>query len=399
MTPRMRAVEVLPVVMDSGLGFVIHDPSGLAAGSVTVSEPVLFLLEQFDGTHALDSIRDEFKSRFGRPISERELIGIIDCLSEARLLADAGFDQYFADLVATYREAPARVMQSAEELGLAENPAAVIADMLADSPVKSPPGGTIVGLVAPHLDYPRGRPCYSAAYSTLINRPPPRRVVILGTNHFGRSSSPVTTAKAFETPLGTTAADERFIAQLEARCGNLREHEFDHVREHSVELQLLICQHLWGADSFQLVPVLCNDPCGPTGAAPYDGCGPNLRDFAAALRECVEHDHEDTLIIAGADLSHVGAQFGDERVLDAPFKAEVDRRDRLALDHLAANAADAFVKEVARDDNSTRICSAGCIFATMSALPKARVDVLRYHQAVDEEGMVGVTCCAAVFSA
>src|SRR4029079_11601775 len=116
----------------------------------------------------------------------------------------------------------------------------------------------LAGLIAPHLDYPRGTPCYADAYGVLATMPPPKRVVILGTNHFGRASSSVATRKDFQTPLGTTRTDREFIAALEQSCGSdLCEHEFDHLREHSVELQVLVLQHLFGANSFTIVPVLC----------------------------------------------------------------------------------------------------------------------------------------------
>jgi AmmeMemoRadiSam system protein B len=222
-------------------------------------------------------------------------------------------------------------------------------------------------------------------------------VIILGTNHFGRGASVVATGKDFVTPLGLTRTDSGFIKELEERCGSLRTHEYDHQREHSVELQLLICQHLWGADAFEMVAVLCPDPCGPTGTRPLDGNGIDLRAFGAALREAIAKNSTDTLLIAGADLSHVGMQFGDERSLDEDFCAEVGARDEAALAHVAANQPDAFITQVAREDNPTRVCSAGCIFTAMTALPDANVLLLRYHQAVDEQAQAGVTCAAAVF--
>jgi predicted class III extradiol MEMO1 family dioxygenase len=80
------------------------------------------------------------------------------------------------------------------------------------------------------------------------------------------------------------------------------------------------------------------------------------------------------------------------------FLSEVRHRDQQVLDRLAANDADAFVERVAAEGNPTRVCSAGCIFAAMYALPEAEVSVLRYYQAVDAPAQVGVTCAAAVFT-
>src|SRR5439155_17543161 len=103
-------------------------------------------------------------------------------------------------------------------------------------------------LVAPHLDFPRGRPCYGAGYAqlrrALAGGEPPRRVVILGTNHFGRSGSVVATEKDFQTPWGVLPNDRPFLQELQAACGgNLMPYALDHLREHSIELQAVWLHH------------------------------------------------------------------------------------------------------------------------------------------------------------
>jgi len=396
--PQLRPVEARAVELDGGIGFLLHDPTGMAEAALSVSEPALYLMSLMDGTNTLDEIRKQFGARFHQPLSEKTLGDLVDGLEEARMLAGESFERFYAEQVDAYLAAPTRPMRSTEELGLDGDTAAVIADVLTAEPTVEPIGGRIVGLVAPHLDYPRGRVCYSAAYSTLARRAAPRRVVILGTNHFGRATSVVVSGKDFETPLGVTPTDRAFVEKLEERCGDLRAFEYDHLREHSIELQLLICQHLWGAGSFELVAALCPDPCGPTGTAPYDGNGVDLLAFGRTLGALLADDDTDTLVIAGADLSHIGMHFGDECELDDAFCAQVAERDAQALEQLGANRADSFVEQVAREDNPTRVCSAGCIFTAMTALPAAQVRVLRYHQAVDAEAQVGVTCAAAVFT-
>jgi AmmeMemoRadiSam system protein B len=222
--------------------------------------------------------------------------------------------------------------------------------------------------------------------------------VILGTNHFGRGTGPVATGRDFQTPLGTTRTDRGFVSRLSERLGiDLCEHEFDHQQEHSVELQVLLLQHLLGPTAFQIVPVLCHDPCGPTGTGSYDGKGADLQAFARALGELVREEEASTstIIIAGADLSHVGRRFGDDRDLDAAFLAHVERHDRIALSRLVDSAdAEPFVATLRGHQNSTRVCSAGCIYALRTALPAAQVELLRYHQAVDTDSDTCVTCSA-----
>ena len=44
---------------------------------------------------------------------------------------------------------------------------------------------------------------------------PPGRVILLGTNHFGRSSSVVATDKDFQTPWGVLENDRAFLRRLQ----------------------------------------------------------------------------------------------------------------------------------------------------------------------------------------
>jgi len=172
----------------------------------------------------------------------------------------------------------------------------------------------------------------------------------------------------------------------------------DHAKEHSIELQVAWLQHLFGAQSFKIVPILCPDPCGPTGMAPYDGCGVDLSAFVNALRDQIAEDSTETLLVAGADLSHVGRAFGDDCDLDEPFLKGVRDHDRNALDRYARGDAEEFVRYLATDSNPTRVCSAGCMFAVATALPDASPTVLDYHQAVDRDTDTCVTCTAVAFT-
>jgi predicted class III extradiol MEMO1 family dioxygenase len=103
------------------------------------------------------------------------------------------------------------------------------------------------------------------------------------------------------------------------------------------------------------------------------------------------------VVIAGADFSHVGQFFGDQRQLDDEFLAEVRTRDQDTLRRIEEGDAAAFRTCVAQGDNPTRICSAGCMFALLAALPDAQATVLGYHQAVEPSVQNCVTCAAVVF--
>jgi MEMO1 family protein len=398
--PKLRPVEVFPVEQDGERLLVVNDPSNLSVGNIVIAGPALYVFSLLDGRHDLEEIQQEFEKQYGQALPREELEEMLAQLDAAHYLDSDNFANYFKSLVDDYRVAPARVSGNGAGLGLNGNYAGTIREMMSRCEVALTGNGErrLAGLVAPHLDYARGTPCYADAYGVLATMPAAKRFIILGTNHFGRATSTVATRKDFQTALGTTRTDREFIAALEQRCdADLCEHEFDHLREHSVELQVLVLQHLFGSQNFEIVPVLCQDPCGPTGTGPYDGRGVDLHVFAEALGELVRKDDTPTVIIAGADLSHVGRRFGDSRDLDATFLSEIDRYDRKALAAVSKNDNAKFLNILTDAGNETRICSVGCIYALMTALPDARAELLRYHQAADSKTDTCVTCAAVAF--
>lgn len=396
--PRLRAIEPFRTP-DMQAGMIgLRDPTGLSPAVLTVSEPAAVLLAMMDGETTCARIRARFSAEFGQAVAVETMAEMIGHLEAAHFLDGEAFEAHYASLVRAYRANGVREMLHAEAMGLADGADALFDEILVEAAADGVAADSIRGLVAPHLDYARGRPCYGAAYGAIRRRRAPDRVVILGTNHFGRSTSVVATGKDFRTPLGTTRCDAAFLESIEARCGTLRAFELDHAREHSIELQVMWLQHLFGADAFSIVPFLCPDPCGPTGTAPRDGNGVDLRRFASILGELIAESKEDTFLIAGADLSHVGLAFGDERSLDAESLAEVEARDRRALSGLTTGGGDDLVRCVAEGGNPTNVCSAGCIFTLATALPDNEATLLAYHQAVTREAHTCVTCAALAFA-
>ena len=392
--PAVRPLEVTPFRNESDeLFFALQDLTQVAPRPIAVSLPGYFVLAHLDGEHTCQDIQTAFIKQFGQLISAEQIQQLIGTLDQALMLDNANFQQAYALRRNEYLAAETR--DNCGRWPPADELRSQIEQMLeCGSPA---PIEEARGIIAPHLDYERGGPCYADAYATLAQMPPAGRYVILGTNHFGRASSPVATRKDFTTPLGRVTTDRVFIERLEAALGqSLCEHEFDHSSEHSVELQVHVLQVCQGGSSFTIVPILCPDPTGPTGTAPHDGRGPDLGAFADALARMLESDGHRTVLITGADLSHVGEHFGDEAPTTPTRLAEVQRQDRELLDLLEQRQDAAFVETIRAAGNPTRICSAGCIYALLRALPGQPCRLLRYHQAVNMEAEMHVTCAAAV---
>jgi len=402
--PPLRPLEVSPFRnARNELYFALRDLTQVAPHPLAVSLPGYFVLSQLDGQRTCRDIQLAFLRQFGQLITTEQIQQVVQALDQALMLDSAAYHAAYAKLEAEYLASQTR--DSRGRYPDADLLRAEIEALLARGSAQALPSaaelGDVCGIIAPHLDYQRGGPCYADAYAALARAAPAERYVILGTNHFGRSSTVVATGKDFSTPLGQVATDQAFIRRLEAALGtSICRHEFDHNAEHSVELQVHILQVLHGSTGrFRIVPILCPDPCDPGRSTAPDGAGPGLTDFADALGRLVARDRRRTVLIAGADLSHVGQHFGDPGPTTRAFLRQIARADRHLLRLLEARREEEFVAMLRASQNPTRICSAGCIYALLRALPDRPCRVLRYHQAVCMEAETHVTCMAAVVGA
>jgi AmmeMemoRadiSam system protein B len=393
--PRLRPVEVRP----SGQGgefYEVHDPSGLAPQAFRVSSAALSVMSKLDGRHDRAAIQVAYLRRHGRLLFSNELDVLIGQLDAALFLEGPRFGAHCDELLRQYRAMPARPLRDPRSLGAPIDQLAPYLSTLLNGTHRhqsAPSGRPVRGLIAPHLDYARGAPCYSAAYRDFARRCEATRFVVLGTNHFGRARGVVGTRKDFDTPLGVVRHDADFMRLMDERLGlDLCDMELDHAREHSVELQAVLLRYLFADRDIRMAAYLCPDPCGD-GAA-----GDNrqaLGSFAAALREELAADATPTCIIAGADLSHVGRFFQDDRELNADELHAVETLDRGSLAFLEHGDAEGFRSDVAARGNSTNICSVGCMYALAAAMDGSSMPrLLHYHQALTREIENCVTCCA-----
>jgi MEMO1 family protein len=394
--PALRPIEIVPFRRPDGeMYFALRDPAELAPQGIAISAAGYFVLAHLDGEHTAAEIQETFRQQVGMELPEQEILSLVQALNEALLLRGERVEHALAERRAAYRLAPTR-----DNRDRYPEPAALRAEieqLLAGGVATPVPN--VHGLIAPHLDYARGAPCYGDAYATLAQATAADRFVILGTNHSGESASVVVTTKDFRTPLGLAPTDAEFIRELEQEIGApVCQREHDHAREHSIELQVHILQVIMGDRPFTIVPVLCPDATGPTGTAPMDGVGPDLADFGRALARLLAEADGRTVVIAGADLSHVGQRFHDPEPTTSAFLEDVARSDRGLLSLLEQRADEEFLTRIRATENQTRICSSGCIYTLLRALPDRALRVLSYHQAVDLRAETHVTCAAAVVS-
>lgn len=388
----LRPIDIVPIPGEEPR-FLLRDNAGVAPHQLAVSVPGYFILAHLDGVHTAGQVQVAFLRQFGQMLPVDEIGKLIESLDSALMLANERSERAYADAIARYRAAETR--DNRDRWPAADELRAELEQTLTGG--ASPDSPDLVGFIAPHLDYERGRPCYADAYAALRTAPSADRYIVLGTNHFGRGAGVVATGKDFITPLGRVTTDRSLLNALNARLKfDLLADEFDHDREHSIELQVHLLQHEQPEWPFEIMPVLCPDPSRSRDPDSERDFAAELRAFADALCDVLTRDDRRTVVIASADLSHVGQHFGEAEPTDDAFLADVGGHDRRRLELLAAHDEDAFVADVRETENHTRVCSVGCIYALLRALPDTTCEIRRYHQATNFPAETHVTCAAGV---
>lgn len=250
--------------------------------------------------------------------------------------------------------------------------------------------GRLVGLVAPHIDPWRGARCYGAAYNALAAALPADAdtFILLGTSHAPMREPFALCRKAFATPLGPMEADLESIDALAAASDfDTYADQFNHKREHSLEFQAVFLRHLLGKKKARIVPILAG-----LGEQQVSGRSPKgsaaIGRFYDALRRII--DKRRAVVIAGADLAHVGPRFGDARPLDGAERSGLDAVDHDSLAHAERVDAEGFWKHVASDLEQRRVCGLAPIYSLLRTIdPSAKGRIHHYEQTVDpEEGSI-----------
>lgn len=401
--PRLRPVEAFPAVVSGHEVLCLRDPQQYSEVVVYVPAHTASILGLFDGQHSLLDIQEAFARRFGSLLFREQLLQVIQSLDEHLLLDSPRFAAHRAKVEDGFRRARSRAAMLAGKSYPPE--AAALRQQLdgyftaAEGPGATPPSPAaagLCGLVVPHIDFARGGPCYAWGYRELEEAPPADRWVILGTVHASIERAFALTRKDFETPLGTVETDQEFVDRLLATVGNqYLEDELAHRGEHSIEFQAVFLRHRTpSASPVRIVPILC----GSLHQFVEDRRSPSeereIEAFFAALRGTMASLGGRTVVLASADLAHVGPRFGDPRQITPGQLREVADADREMLAAVEAGDSEAFFHSVAGGGDRRRICGLPPIYAALRVLPGARGRLLRYSQWPDPQGTVTFSAVA-----
>jgi AmmeMemoRadiSam system protein B len=383
--PKLRPIEVVPMEQEGKRFLLLRNPEQLLPLGLSVSPALLPILQLLDGEHSILDLQAALTRATGSLARREQVEEILARLDEALLLDSDHYRGERARIEQEFRDAPVR---EATHAGAAypEEAGAYRQEMERHlEGIDAPPGAAgTTGVISPHIDYGRGAATYAAAFAG-VDPGRFRRVVVLGTSHYGAELFSVTN-KAFATPFGTLPADVDFLQDLTRRYpGDLRAGELLHKQEHSIELNAAYLHFLCGESGIALVPILCGSfhELVESGRSPAED--DRVSGFLDAMREALEAAPGETLLVAAADLAHVGPRFGDRSPLDAAALGAVEREDRASMERAAEGDAEGFYRSVETDKDRRNICGLPPIYALLSLLPGAEGTLLDYRQCPDPD--------------
>lgn len=265
-------------------------------------------------------------------------------------------------------------------------------------PNKAKPTGSLRCVLAPHIDFRRGRHSFGFSFREVVEHSDATVFVIIGTSHYSLHRF-ILTRKDFKTPLGIAKTDQSYVDAIVGRFGDACfQDEIAHQPEHSIELEVVLLQHaLAGRRDFRIVPLLV----GSFGdriddeAEPCDE--PEIARMIQALQHAENISSERVCYIVSGDLAHIGPKFGDHWKVDASKSKWCREADDELLQSLELGSEKDLFKFIMKEKDERRVCGFPPLYIALSASKPRKGRRLCYDQFVDPKGTEIVSFAAVAF--
>jgi AmmeMemoRadiSam system protein B len=404
--PALRPVETLVVPdPEHGRVLVLRDTQGVSTGHACIPPALIPVVARFTGELTCAEIAREASGELGQLVTTALVERIAEELSRGLFLDGPSYRAALEDVRVQFRDAtlrPASHAGAAYASDAGELVTYLNDRCLAHAPPRNgePAKRTLTALVAPHIDPWRGAVGYGHAYAALRDELPEEAetFIVFGTSHAPMDEPFALCRKAFDTPLGAMDADLDLVDRIAARCPyDPYTDGLNHKREHSIEFQAVFLKHVLGDRPARIVPVLAG-----LGRQQARGTDPGHDKRAMALldavREIVEEQGRKVVVVAGADLAHVGPRFGDPAALGAELREELRQKDEASLRFAADGEATGFWGHVLSDLETRRVCGLSPMYAMLRTMRGgSRGEVLHYEQTIDADDGSIVSHAAVAF--
>jgi len=373
MKPKLRPIEVLPIEHQGQPMFLLRDPLQLSDAALALLRGLGPLLVLMDGTRDEGALEAALQVRHGLRLAPGLLSRLLEDLDASYLLDNERFEAARLAALRAYREAPCRpvTLDAAGFPSDGDEAAAHLQSIMDALPsLPADPGAKpIRGLVSPHIDYERGGPVYAKVWRASAEAVRQAELVILfGTDHYGSDGTLTLTRQSYATPWGILPTETELVDALAEAMGTEAAvaEELHHRREHSIELVAVWLHFIRGGRNVPVVPILCGSfgsfiagDGDPATHEPFFAALDLLREAAAKCR---------TLVVAAADLAHVGPAFGDAYGLDLVGRAQLRRADERLLETVYAGSAQLFFDQLRAEHDRRHVCGLPPIYLTLRLL-------------------------------
>ena len=404
--PKLRNIDIFPAEVSGQKVICLRDPLNLSEKVFFIPYPTFFIVRLFDGQHSIVDIQTEFMRRFGELLYREKIQEIVDQFDEHFLLDSERFRRLEREIIENFKNAPVRPMALAGET-YEEDPEKMrqtIGAFFAPPegpgvPAHSDGSASLIGAIAPHIDYRRGGPCYAWAHKAIQESSQADLFIILGTAHSATQQPFALTRKDFQTPWGSVETDLAFLDEVRNLCPiDFYEDEFVHKAEHSIELQLIFLRALRPQkDSFRIVPILCGSfhEAILKDISPMElpGVGP----FIEALQTAMAKRPKRVCLLASADLAHVGVRFGDAEAPNRFTLESMGEDDRRLLEYAERVDGEGFYNSIRLERDRRRICGFPPIYTLLKLVDAREGKLLKYGQSMDPPTQSVVTFASLAF--
>jgi AmmeMemoRadiSam system protein B len=403
MKPKLREIEAHLMQHQDQPMLLLRDPLRLSDSTIGIPRPLAPLLGLMDGSRDEAELEAALRVRTGVRLAPGLLAKLLADLDEVYLLDNERFAAAKAEAVCAYRAAPSRALTTLDGSGAAADPAQATAQLqgYVDAlPPASPAASDrpIRGLVCPHIDYSRGAAVYAEVWRAAAQAAREAELVIaFGTDHQGDDGTLTLTRQSYATPWGVLPTDGPAVDALAAALGEEAAFadELHHRGEHSIELAAIWLHFIRGGEPVRLLPILCGSfACfvagqrDPATHQPFAAVLNVLRGVMASRR---------ALVLAAADLAHVGPAFGDPYGLDFVARAQVRSADERLLTAIYAGDAAAFFGQIQAEGDRRHVCGLPPIYLAVRLLGETSGEPAGYALCpADPQGMSWVSVAGAI---
>ncbi|MBN1811855.1 MAG: AmmeMemoRadiSam system protein B, partial [Anaerolineae bacterium] len=396
--PKLRPVDPRPITHDGRPSILLRDPLQLTDKGVMIPQQLGPFLALCDGTRDIGGLQASLAIRYGLRIGADVLEQFVTALDEALLLDNDRFAQAQEQALAEYRQAPFRTPTGAGRSypGNADELRRKLNSYLETVDADPRHLADIRGLVSPHIDYERGGPVYAAVWKYAMDAAKAADlVVLLGTDHYGDNLVTLT-RQHYSTPFGVLPTAQGIVDALAEAVGpgEAFADELLHRNEHSIELAAAWLHHVRGGQPCEVVPILCGSFSRFVRGEAEPAHDPTIQALTDTLKQSIAGRR--TLVVAAADLAHVGPAFGSapQGLME---RAYLQTADEALIERICAGDAEGFFESIQQQGDRYSICGLPPIYLALRVLETTTGQKVAYDRCpADENGTSLVSICGVL---